>query len=41
MKNFCHREERSDVAIHLKRLLDCHARQPGLAMTNCLKIDAP
>jgi len=29
----CHREERSDVAIHLKFLLDCRARQPGLAMT--------
>ena len=30
----CHGEERSDVAIHLKYLLDCRARRPGLAMTN-------
>ena len=29
----CHREERSDVAIHLKFQLDCRARQAGLAMT--------
>jgi hypothetical protein len=34
MNPVCHREERSDVAIHLEFQLDCHARQAGLAMTN-------
>src|SRR5690606_5241792 len=31
---FCHREERSDVAIHLIPALDCRSRQPSFAMTN-------
>jgi hypothetical protein len=30
----CHREERSDAAIQLKFMLDCHARRAGRAMTN-------
>src|SRR5687768_510985 len=30
----CHREERSDVAIHLMSLVDCRSREPSFAMTN-------
>jgi hypothetical protein len=38
MNPVCHREERSDVAIHLEFQLDCHARQAGLAMTNPMSL---
>jgi hypothetical protein len=29
----CHREERSDVAIHLESFVDCRSRQASFAMT--------
>ena len=33
MNPFCHREERSDVAIHLEFVVDCRSRQTSFAMT--------
>jgi transposase len=38
----CHREERSDVAIHLEFFVDCRSRQASFAMTNRVcSLEAP
>jgi hypothetical protein len=35
----CHREERSDVAIHLTSSVDCRSRQASFAMTNLSSLE--
>jgi hypothetical protein len=37
----CHREERSDVAIHLEFSVDCRSRRASFAMTNMCSLAAP